>query len=119
MVRLVDPEVTVATNVNSLPELRTPPDETEFVPVLIAKVVLVGTDAATIGTQQRKTRISIEKRGARANLAVFRTLLHSCSHAHNTPPQLIEELLVANFGLPCGHDARRKDRCEIVFEGIG
>jgi hypothetical protein len=91
VVRFAEPDVTVAVKVNSLPEVKIPPDETEVAPEFIANVVLVGTDAAARGTQQRKTRISAEKRGARANLAVFRTLLHSRSHAHNTPPQLIEK----------------------------
>jgi hypothetical protein len=72
VVRLAAPEVTAATNVNSLPAFRTPPDDTGFAPELIVKVVLVGTDAGAKATQARSITISAEKRGARTNLSVFR-----------------------------------------------
>jgi hypothetical protein len=72
IVRLIDPEVTAATNVNSLPELRTPPDDTGLAPELIVKVVLVGTDADARATQPRSNTTSAEKRGGTTNLSVFR-----------------------------------------------
>src|SRR5580704_16364947 len=50
MVSLVEPEVTAATNVNSLPKAIGPPDETGVAPEVMVKVVLVATDAAQIVT---------------------------------------------------------------------
>ena len=68
----VVPAATAATKVNSLPELRDPPDDREFDPELIVKAVLVGTDADAGEIQQRNITISVETRGTKANLAVFR-----------------------------------------------